>query len=101
MTLRVISSNQSILKVRHGGFVHLRKHSASTYYYEQTSADCNYCFLLLLLWQSGTLRTEKFSVAQRAYKPSVRQEIADEHGGGVKVVSAPKLMTKCVFICLI
>lgn len=58
MTPWVISPNRRILKARHGGFVHLRKRSVSIYYYKQTPADCNYYFLFLLLWQSGTLQRE-------------------------------------------
>lgn len=58
MTPWVISSNLIILKERHGGFVHLRKHSAFIYYYEQTPADNNYYFLFLLLWQSKTLQNK-------------------------------------------
>lgn len=35
------------------------------------------------------------SLAQRVYKPSIRQEIADESDGGVKVVSEMKLTNRC------
>lgn len=52
----MVSSNLRILKARHGGLVHLRKHLVSSYYSEQTLVGYNYCFLFSLLWQSGILQ---------------------------------------------
>jgi len=39
-------------------------------------------------------------VAQRAYKPSIRQGRADECDGGVKVVSAARLINKCIIFVI-
>lgn len=76
----------------------MRKHSAFIYYYEQTPAVYNYYFLFLLLWQLKTLQRKP--LARRAYKPSVRQEIADKSEGGVKVVSEVKFINRCLILIL-